>query len=130
MKKLFILLLFGMLSWQQGLAQTEVPSGPLDLVTCVSIAIENNLTLKRTELNQLVSEANLLESQGRRLPSLTTGASSGFRWGRSINPVTNLFETRRIGNVNLFGNTGAPIFQGMRINNSIGQAKSDLKSGQ
>lgn len=130
MKKIFLLLFSGFMFASYAKAQTEVPQGPLDLATCVSIAIENNLTLKRSALNQLIAEANLLESQGRRMPSLTAGASSGYRWGRSINPVTNLFETRRIGNVNLFGNTGAPIFQGMRINNSIGQAKSTLESGQ
>lgn len=130
MKKLFALVSFGLLLLQQVSAQTESPNGPLDLSTCVAIAIENNLTLKRSELNQIITEANLLESQGRRLPSLAAGASSGYRWGRSINPVTNLFETRRIGNINLFGNTGAPIFQGMRINNGIGQAKSNLESGQ
>ena len=130
MKKFFVLFFFGVLPLLPVNAQTEVPNGPLDLGTCVAIAIENNLTLKRSELNQLITEANLLESQGRRLPSLTAGASSGYRWGRSINPVTNLFETRRIGNINLFGNTGAPIFQGLRINNSIGQAKSDLKAGE
>lgn len=129
MKRLFSLFFFGLLAIQQGFAQTTAPAGPLDLSTCVAIAIENNLTLKRSELNQLITEANLLESQGRRLPSLNTGAGTGYRWGRSINPVTNLFETRRIGNVNLFGNTGAPIFQGMRITNSIGQAKSSLESG-
>lgn len=129
MKRLFSLFFFGLLAIQQGFAQTEAPAGPLDLSTCVAIAIENNLTLKRSELNQLITEANLLESQGRRLPSLNAGAGTGYRWGRSINPVTNLFETRRIGNVNIFGNTGAPIFQGMRITNSIGQAKSSLESG-
>ena len=129
MKKLFPLLFFGLLGILQSHAQTNVPSGPLDLETCVAVAIENNLTLKRTELNQQITEATLLESQGRRLPSLTAGASSGYRWGRSINPVTNLFETRRIGNINLFGNTGAPIFQGMRINNSVAQAKTNLESG-
>ena len=129
MKKLFPLLFFGLFTILQTNAQTNVPSGPLDLETCVVVAIENNLTLKRTELNQQITEANLMESQGRRLPSLTAGASSGYRWGRSINPVTNLFETRRIGNVNLFGNTGAPIFQGMRINNSVAQAKTNLESG-
>ncbi|MCU0401648.1 MAG: TolC family protein [Algoriphagus sp.] len=129
MKKLFPLLFFGLLGILQLQAQTNIPSGPLDLETCVAVAIENNLTLKRTELNQQITEATLLESQGRRLPSLTAGASSGYRWGRSINPVTNLFETRRIGNINLFGNTGAPIFQGMRINNSVAQAKTNLESG-
>jgi len=129
MKTLFLLFFSGLLFFQAAKAQTNMPTVPLDLETCVAIAIENNLTLRRTELNQQITEANLMESQGRRLPSLTAGASSGYRWGRSINPVTNLFETRRIGNVNLFGNTGAPIFQGMRINNSIAQAKVNLESG-
>ena len=129
MKSLFPLFLVVLLFFHDAKAQTAVESIPLDLQACVAIAIENNLTLKRTELNQLITEANLLESQGRRIPSLTAGASSGYRWGRSINPVTNLFETRRIGNINLFGNTSAPIFQGMRINNSIAQANANLESG-
>ncbi len=129
MKKLFPLFLVILLFFHPAKAQTEVHKSALDLETCVAIAIENNLTLKRTELNQLITEANLLESQGRRLPNLTAGASSGYRWGRSINPVTNLFETRRIGNINFFGNTGAPIFQGMRINNTVAQAKANLESG-
>lgn len=129
MKKFFVLILTLWIGFQQAEAQSNLPSGPLDLETCVRVAIENNLTLKRTELNQLNVEATLMESQGRRLPNLSAGLSSGYRWGRSINPVTNLFETRRIGNINLFGNTGAPIFQGMRITNSIAQAKANLEAG-
>lgn len=128
MRKIFtlFLMLFGLLLTARA---QDFPPGPYDLQTAVDIAVSNNLTLKRTELNQQIIEANLLESKGTRYPSLTTGSSYGVRWGRSINPVTNLFENNRIGNVNFQANSSAPIFQGLRINNSIAQAKIDLEAG-
>ncbi len=107
----------------------EIPAGPYDLQTALSIALENNLTLKRSQLNQLSNEATLLQNQGARLPTLSAGASSGYRWGRSINPVTNLFETQRIGNVNVSASSNATIFAGRRISNSINQSKADLEAG-
>ena len=109
--------------------ETAIPSGPIDLETAVAIAIENNLTLKRSELNQLTNEANLIQNQGSRYPNLSAGASSGYRWGRSINPVTNLFETARIGNINVSASSNATIFAGNQINNSIKQSKVDLEAG-
>jgi len=109
--------------------ETVIPSGPLDLETAVAIALENNLTLKRSELNQLLNEATLMQNQGQRYPTLSTGVSSGYRWGRSINPVTNLFETARIGNINVSGSSNATIFAGNQINNSIKQSKVDLEAG-
>jgi len=129
MRKIFTLFLmfFGLLLTAR--AQDNFPPGPYDLQTAVDIAISNNLTLKRTELNQQIIEADLLQSKGARYPSLTTGSSYGVRWGRSINPVTNLFENNRIGNVNFQASSNAPIFQGMRINNSIAQSKVDLEAG-
>ena len=129
MRKIFTLFLmfFGLLLTAR--AQDSFPPGPYDLQTAVDIAINNNLTLKRTELNQQIIEADLLQSKGARYPSLTTGSSYGVRWGRSINPVTNLFENNRIGNVNFSASSNAPIFQGMRINNSIAQSKVDLEAG-
>lgn len=102
----------------------------LDLESCIEIALENNLTLKRSQINQALSEATLLQSQGQRLPSLSSGASSGYRWGRSINPVTNLFETDRIGNINLSANSNLTLFAGQQITNSIKQAKTDIEVNQ
>ena len=129
MKKLFTVALLALAFQVASFAQQEI-SGPVDLLTCVEVALENNLTLRRTEINQANFEADLLASQGRRIPSLSSGASSGYRWGRSINPVTNLFETRRIGNINVSASSNVPIFNGMRINNSIAQARKNLESGQ
>lgn len=129
MRELFLGVFLTLGFFRASFAQEEVPSGPYDLQTCVDIALENNLTLKRTALNQEITEATLLQNKGQRYPSLSTASSYGVRWGRSINPVTNLFENNRIGNVNFSASSNVPIFQGMRINNSIAQAKTDLESG-
>ncbi|MCH7399139.1 TolC family protein [Belliella sp. DSM 107340] len=102
----------------------------LDLQSCIEIALENNLTLKRSEINLALSEATLLESQGQRLPSLNVGGSAGYRWGRSINPRTNLFENTRIGNFNPFGSTDLTVFAGQRITNTIKQSKTDIQVNQ
>jgi outer membrane protein len=129
--KRFFLGVFVVLGLQSAAsAQNEVPPGPYDLQTCVNVALENNISLLRTMANQASTEATLLENQGQRIPSFSMGASSGFRWGRSINPVTNLFENNRIGNINLFANSNVTVFGGMRINNSIAQARKNLESGE
>lgn len=100
----------------------------LDLETCINIALENNLALQRSQVNLGISEANLIGNQGQRIPAFNTGASTGYRWGRSINPVTNLFENNRIGNVNLFAGTNVTLFAGRQITNSIEQNKMDIQS--
>lgn len=126
-KYIWSLVIVSGLSFQ--LYAQDLPAGPYDLQTAVNIALENNLTLKRSELNQLGNEATVLQNKGARLPTLSTGASTGFRWGRSVNPVTNLFETARIGNVNLSANSSVTLFAGSRISNNLTQSKLDLEAG-
>ncbi|WP_192350154.1 TolC family protein [Algoriphagus sp. Y33] len=109
--------------------QAAIPTGPIDLETAVSIALENNLTLKRSELNQLTNEATLLQNQGARYPNLTAGGSANFNWGRSINPATNLFETQRIGNINLNASSNVTVFNAGRINNTVKQTKTVMEQG-
>lgn len=130
MKKFLLgIILVSSISFSTFAQDAVIPDGPIDLETAVNIALENNLTLRRSQLNQQINQATLLQNQGRRYPSLSTGASSGYRWGRSINPVTNLFETDRIGNINVSASSNATIFAGNQINNNIKQSKSDLEAG-
>ncbi|WP_194973835.1 TolC family protein [Aquiflexum lacus] len=100
----------------------------LDLETCIETALENNLTLKRSQTNLGIAEATLIGDQGQRIPTLSSGASSGYRWGRSINPVTNLFENNRIGNINLFANSNVTLFAGQQITNTIKQTKTNIEA--
>lgn len=127
MKKYFLsfLLISGLIF--SGYAQQS--SSVYDLETAVSVALENNLSLRRSELNQLTIEANLLQDKGARYPALSTSSSAGYRWGRSINPVTNLFQTSRIGNINLSASSNATIYAGGRLSNAVKQSKTDFEAG-
>lgn len=100
------------------------------LQECIKYALDNNLNVQREKLNTLNIDANLMEGRGNRIPSFSTGAQTGFRWGRSINPFTNLFETQRIGNVNLFANSNYTIYAGRQITNNINRSKLDLRANE
>lgn len=120
---------FLLLTFSSSYAQ-DVDFSRLDLETCIEIALENNLTLQRSQTNLGIAEANLIGSQGQRIPTLSTGASTGYRWGRSINPVTNLFEDNRIGNINLFTNSNLTLFAGQQLTNTIQQNKVNIEVAQ
>jgi outer membrane protein len=125
---LFLLLIFCWSFTISHAQQTDFTR--LTLENCIEIALENNLDLMRSQLDLITAEIGLLESQGRRIPSLNAGASSGFNWGRNINPATNLFETNRIGRINLSANSSVPLFAGGQISSVIKQAVIDVETGQ
>lgn len=127
MQKYFLLSFCLFLFCVHSFAQAGYDISRLTLQESIEIGLENNLTLKRSELNLMSSEASLLESKGQQLPSLSAGLSSGFRWGRSINPVTNLFESRRIGNVNVSASSNLPIYAGRQLHNRVKQAEVDVE---
>jgi outer membrane protein len=130
MNRNYFLLLLAFLVLSLNVKAQDYDVASLSLQEAVDIAVENNLTLKRSQLNQLNNESSLMEARGQRLPSLSASASGRFNWGRSINPVTNLFEARRIGNINVSANSNVPIFAGNQINNAIQQAKVNLEVGR
>ncbi|TVP47620.1 MAG: TolC family protein [Mongoliibacter sp.] len=102
----------------------------MDLEGVIETALENNLQLQRSQVNLATQEANLIGNIGQRIPSFSTGGSSGYRWGRSINPVTNLFENNRIGNINLFANANMTLFAGQQIDNTIKQNRIEIEAAQ
>lgn len=61
------------------------------LERCVNYAVENNLQLSESELNQRMTELTLDQSKSSRLPSLNADASLGNSYGRSIDPTSNQF---------------------------------------
>ena len=69
-KHILLLLLF--VSGLSTVVFSQDNSGKLTLEQSVEIALENNLNLKRSEMNLMSSEATLLESKGQVLPLFST----------------------------------------------------------
>lgn len=125
--KLFVgALLFLLLQAPSYAQETEVQV--MTLQECVDVALENNLNIKRGELNLEDQEITLKQNRFNQLPNLNLGGNYGYNWGRSIDPTTNLFISQRIGFTGLSGNTNWVLFNGMQVRKSIEQSQVDLQA--
>ena len=130
MNRNYFLLLLAFLVLSSTVKAQDYDVASLSLQEAVDIAVENNLTLKRSQLNQLNNEAALVEARGQRLPSFSLAGSGTYNWGRSLNNVTDLFENRSFGNVGVGASASVPLFAGGQVANSINQAKLNLEVGR
>lgn len=80
------------------------------LQKCVGYAIENNLSIKQSELDKKLSEINLNSAKMGRYPSLSLSTNSGLNLGRSINPTTNQFENTQFSYAGLSAGSSVLLF--------------------
>lgn len=88
---------------------------------CISIALENNLNLKSTELLANSADINLKQSKANLLPTLNGNYNIGVNNGRSIDPFTNLFINQELTFSNANLTLDVTVFNGFRLLNSVKQ---------
>src|SRR5690349_17388013 len=95
MKRALLLFALALGSVSMVLAQSVPPATPasqtLTLKEVVDIALQNNLRVRRSLYNVQSFNINLRQSKMLFLPTINGGGSYGFNFGRSINPVTNVY---------------------------------------
>ncbi|MEQ6122025.1 TolC family protein [Reichenbachiella sp. MALMAid0571] len=105
----FIKILFGALSCYL-FTLTVHAQKVLTLDDCISIAMENNIDLKRVQNNALVARSNQFQAMMNFLPSLGAGVNYSFRNGtffdqnaaRQVSATTNSSNPSINASVNLF----------------------------
>lgn len=112
------------------LAAVSQQKRTLTLEECIEIAVENNLNVKRSEMNLRTAEVNLEQSRASRYPSLNASGNYGFNWGRGIDPTTNQFIDQRINFNSVGASTNVPLIQGLQITNGIKQDKLTLEASR
>ena len=83
------------------------------LEECVDYAIENNISIKQSELDLKTSDVEKMEAIGRFLPTLSANATYSVNTGASINPVTNQFQNQTFKSFSAAANSGVTIFNGL-----------------
>lgn len=101
--------------------QTPPATDNWSLKQCIDYALANNLSVQRSTYNVESSEVDLRQSKFARLPSISGNVSYGYSWGRGLDPVSNSFTSQEIRSSNLSGSASLPIYNGMRIHNTIRQ---------
>jgi outer membrane protein len=104
-------------------AQTDsIPAARVwDLKQCVDYALNNNLTIQRSEFNVKNYEIDYNQSRWALAPNLSGSLSYGFNWGRTIDPVTYDYTTGVFRSTTPSLNASVILFNGLRIQNSLKQ---------
>ena len=107
-----------------GLSLMGQESWSLD--SCISYAINHNLTVKGKELSVKTGELDITEAKNRFLPQVGAGAQQAFSFGRGLT-ADNMYANR---NTSQFGwnvQMSLPLFQGLRNVRNLDYARSNLR---
>jgi outer membrane protein len=93
-----------------------------DLRKCVEFATKNAISVKQADVQKRMSDITLTENKLSRIPNGNINASTGYQFGRSINPTTNLYSSQNLSFTQLQFNADVIIFNWNRITNNITSA--------
>lgn len=96
------------------------------LEKCISYALDNNIQMKQSALQQESAKLDKTQSLAEMFPNLN--ASSGFNmsFGRNIDPGTNSFVNEQVNSNNWNVGSSVTLFNGLRLLNSFKQSQLDL----
>ncbi|NDP26091.1 MAG: TolC family protein [Flavobacterium sp.] len=115
---LVFILLFG-LSIQ---AQTK----KWTLEECVKYAIDNNISIKQTELDTKTAEIDRKGALGNFIPSLNSNASHSWNIGLNTDPTTGLKRNQTSQYSSMGASVGVDIYRGMQNQNTLRRANLSI----
>ena len=88
---------------------------------CVDYAVKNNLRLKQSKLSVEGAMVNLQQSRANVLPSINGYGTHNYSFGRTIDPLTNLFATNKVQSNSVGLSSNVLLFGGFQNLNTIQQ---------
>lgn len=96
------------------------------LKQCVEYAMENNLSIKQSDLRAQIAHHNQTQAKLNLLPTLNGSATHGYNWGQTIDPFTNQFATTRVRTNSLGVQSQLTLFNGFQRINQIKKSNYDF----
>lgn len=100
------------------------------LEECVNYALENNIQVQQSEINQQISKQDLLGAKYNTLPSLNASASHTYNFGQTIDPFTNQFANTQVRSNSFSVASSLTLFNGFRNLNTIKRNQAQLKAAE
>src|SRR4029077_5304007 len=100
------------------------------LEECVAYAKENNISIKKAQLTQQLSENSVLQSKMNFFPAVNASTGYYFNFGKTIDPTTNLFVNQNTQTNTFTLNGSIGLFSGLQRWNSLKQSQFDLLASQ
>ena len=108
-------------------AQEQQHEGPWSLTECVQYALDHNITIQQQNLQVQQQEIELNTAVNSRLPGVSASASENFSFGRGLT-ADNTYSNTNTTSTGFSLGTSVPVFQGMRIGNTIKLNELNLKA--
>lgn len=93
------------------------------LQECIAYALDNNITIKQSELSTKISDINYDQSKASFFPSINASSSYTYNFGKSVDPFTNVYTNQEVQSFSISASGSLPIFNGFQIMNSLSQSK-------
>jgi outer membrane protein len=100
------------------------------LKECVGHALENNISVKQSELDIESADVDRLSALGNMLPTMNASSGVSENTGLSFNPVTNNAQTTTFLSVTGRVNVGYNVFDGLRNIRQLQRAKISKLASQ
>ncbi|MFT4673443.1 MAG: outer membrane protein [Saprospiraceae bacterium] len=100
------------------------------LTECVQYALDNNISVKQSELDLAATDIDKMTANGAFLPSLNFNTNTSENTGLSFNPLTNNAQTTTFLSVNGSVNIGYTLFDGLRNFRRVQRAALSQLSSQ
>ena len=108
--------------------QVSAQQDKWDLKRCVEYAINNNISIKQSDIDARTAELTYKQAKASQFGSANFSTSLGFNFGRSVNPTTNLYTTSQILSQGLGLNAGATLFNWFSVRRAIDAAKLNYEA--
>jgi outer membrane protein len=125
----YLLILLSLLYWQQQ-GQCQTADSVYNLQQCIDIAIKNNLTVKRSELDMERNRVYWQQQRATLLPTFNGSINHGISTGRSLDPFTNSYLNQQISSADYNANANLVLFNGMAVQNSIRRTALAYQAGK
>ena len=99
------------------------------LEDCINYAVTNNIGLQRQRLQTESAKVNFLTSKMNLLPNLNAGSQVDVRFGRSVNPQTNIITFNQNLINSYYVSSSIQLFNGFAKVNTISANKFMLMAG-
>ncbi len=108
-------------------ASSSVVASPWSLDSCITYALEHNITVKSRELEIKSGELDVTAARDRHLPNLSAYASQSFSFGRGLTS-DNTYTNRNTSNFGWGVNMSLPLFQGLATVRQTEYARANLRA--
>jgi outer membrane protein len=127
LRKSAVLILSGLWLASGLYAQDSTGAGggddPWDLRRCVDYAIKNNISVKQSDVQKRIADLLFEQSKKGRLPNASFSTNTGYQFGRSVDPTTNLFTNQQFLSQTGQLSADVTIFNWNRITSNIASSR-------